>query len=385
MLRSPVEDATPIKFYLAPCQRTISASHARMQRQRLILEDIDTYCIDDWQTPDFVERLTRTLRDAVNAERRNGRDMVLAIALHRDESAIGDLVESAVGAVVTPELTRSTPVGRGICVRQLVPPTGRRVIANVGLVVPDGTERRPCGHPSVRRLGGVLCLARRSQPGARPFQFGVLPILPDRPSYLRFVDRYSEREAGNMKRLFYRVPAFTPTSRNINLLDFGVATFLNNEVFSAEAEDAFSYCGEGGLDRVVFRSRQLEDDVVRQQFCPADGTSPLPLPIPEPSPEPSPGTQPGADAGSSPVTSDGGTAPVDNSTAEPGTCDLIQFGFIPIAALPTWHNTFPETLYELGVAWEFSFLIRLEFSSFLAGSVSAFSASVPFGVSRTIL
>ena len=52
-LRSPVADATPVKFFLAPCDRTIDRDHEEMQRQRLQMEDTPTYCTDGWEGRDF--------------------------------------------------------------------------------------------------------------------------------------------------------------------------------------------------------------------------------------------------------------------------------------------------------------------------------------------
>ena len=56
---------------------------------------------------------------------------------------------------------------------------------------------------------------------------------------------------------------------------------------------------------------------------------------------------------------------------------------LPLAALPTVHRDDPEASYQLGIFWEFPFLLRLAYEATVAGSVTAFDASVPFGVSAT--
>ncbi len=56
---------------------------------------------------------------------------------------------------------------------------------------------------------------------------------------------------------------------------------------------------------------------------------------------------------------------------------------IPIQALPEFHGFLPQSNYALGLLWDFPYVLQLEYQSITAGSISAFSASVPFGISRT--
>ena len=44
---------------------------------------------------------------------------------------------------------------------------------------------------------------------------------------------------------------------------------------------------------------------------------------------------------------------------------------------------FREGSYELGLAWDFPFLLHLDYETYVAGSMTAFGLSVPFGVQAT--
>jgi hypothetical protein len=116
-----------------------------------------------------------------------------------------------------------------------------------------------------------------------------------------------------MRSLGFRAPERTPTSENVRLGEFGVATFFNNEVITAAPSDAFSYCLDELQGPFVFRFAGL--------------------------PEP-----------------------------------------LPMLALPETHRLAPQATYELGLAWDFPFLLRLEYEVSLAGSATAFDVSVPFGL-----
>jgi hypothetical protein len=60
-------------------------------------------------------------------------------------------------------------------------------------------------------------------------------------------------------------------------------------------------------------------------------------------------------------------------------CAAAQLGVAPLQSLGDWHTTFGEDSYELGIFWEFPFLLRMQYELVAAGSVSAFGFSVPFG------
>jgi hypothetical protein len=52
----------------------------------------------------------------------------------------------------------------------------------------------------------------------------------------------------------------------------------------------------------------------------------------------------------------------------------------PLQALPQVHAAFPQPQYFLGLAWDFPFLTRAKYEVVIAGSATAFSLTVPFGV-----
>lgn len=328
VLRSPVQPATPLKFFLAPCNREISPEHEAMQRQRLQLQGVPTTCIEDWRRPGFVDGLISLFRQAMEAERVAGHDMVLVIGLHQDEPGVSERVEEALMHVLPEERHRNSPRLAGAFV---LDSTIR------GLSEPDlkpltlwcpSTLPRPNELPDASMRS---CAVIPDNPDLElgPFTFGMLPILPSRSQYLNFIDTYSKRQAGKVLELEYLAPEFPATSEHVDFGEFGVITFLNRERISAAPGDAFSWCAEGEPELVVFRSEMLADPAV----CEA-----LELP--------------------------------------PEACGVLTLDF-----LPAWHEAFQESSYELGVFWEFPFLLRMDYELFQAGAVHALSFSVPFGLS----
>ncbi len=51
-----------------------------------------------------------------------------------------------------------------------------------------------------------------------------------------------------------------------------------------------------------------------------------------------------------------------------------------LADLPSFHRATPAANYPLGLAWEFPFLLRMDYEIVIAGGISAFSVTAPFGV-----
>ena len=62
-------------------------------------------------------------------------------------------------------------------------------------------------------------------------------------------------------------------------------------------------------------------------------------------------------------------------------CESLQLGALPIEMLPEWHSLLGEGTYELGILWDFPFLMRMEYEAVSAGSASLFGLTVPFGFS----
>jgi hypothetical protein len=338
LLRSPVREARMLPFFLGPCERTISADHEAMLRQRLQLGLLPTTCIDDWEQPDFVANLIVLFREAIEAARPRGDDMVLVIAVNQDDEGVSDAVEEALAKVVPRERERSSPRVAGAFVldstdRGLNVPSNKPVTLWCPSTIPFD-EIPDVSARSCPVLPDVLNL------DLGPFSIGTLPILPTRDQYLDFIDTYSKAQAGSVESLRFLTPEFSATADFRPLGDFGVATFLNNEVITADPDDAFSFCTPDEPLPFVFSSdilTALGQKGISPQDCEYLGL-------------------------------------------DPDACGAVGAGLLPIENLPEWHDLVGESIYDLGVFWEFPFLLRMDYEVVLAGSASAFGVSVPFGV-----
>ncbi len=341
ILRSPIRDATRIPFFLAPCDRTISEEHETMQRQRLQMNSEPTTCIDDWESPTFVDSLAALFTDAVEAERPNGNDMVLVIGLHQNESGVSEAVEEALVQVAPEERGTASPrlVGafvfdsdiRGMSIDELDP-----VTLWCPSKLPDEDDT------AIDYTASLTCAIAPDNPDIElgPFSFGTLPILPSRSLYLDFIDTYSEAQAGRVTALSFRAPEFSTTSDHVEIFDYGVATFLDDETISSDSDDAFSYCVGDEYQLFVFRSPQMQSPQFLKMLAQACAHG-------------------GLDA---------------------ELCAWATVGLLPIEYLPEWHGWMAEGAYDLGVFWEFPFLLRADYEIYTAGSISAFGLSVPFGL-----
>jgi len=341
VLRSPVKDATPVRFFLEPCDRVISAEHEEMQRQRLLMGSQST-CIDDWEADNFVETLTAELTDAIEAERVNGNDMVLVIGLHQDEYGVSEAVEAALEQIVPEERHRSSPRLAGAFVFDSV----ARGIEISSLS--SSTLWCPAELPTTLDTGTInasvltcAILADNPELELGPLSFSSLPILTSRDHYLRFIDEYSKSQAGSVQSLSFRTPEFSTTSAHADVGPFGVVSFLDEEIFSADARDAFSYCVQDEMQYFVFRTPLMQTDIFLDLI--EDKCEFLGLPD--------------------------------------QVCDSLELGVLPIEMLSEWHSLFGEGTYELGILWDFPFLLRMEYEAVSAGSASLFGLSVPFGFS----
>lgn len=339
LLRSPVHDGVPLKFFLAPCDRVINRRHERMQRQRLQMEDTPTTCTDDWQQDGFVEDLVARMSSAVAGARPGGEDMVLVVGLHQDEPGLARAVEDALAEVVPQERHQSTPRlagafvfdsdARGLSLPALAPATlWCPADIDFDSTVPDASVR--------------TCAIAPDNPNFElgPFTFGTIPILPDRDGYLTFLQDYTEAQAGEVLSLRYRVPEFAATSDHVDLGEFGVVTFLNDERISAQEDHAFSHCPTRDAPPVVFRSEIMQSEEFLALLAEA------------------------CDAGEVPQQ----------------LCEAEGTGLLTLDLLPQWHRTLGESDYELGLYWDFPFLLRMRFETVAAGNVSAFGLTVPFGL-----
>ncbi len=343
LLRSPVKEARVIPFFLGPCRSPFDARHEEMQRQRTRMADIPTTCIDDWDNVEFAERLAGDFSAAIEAARPYGDDMVLSVTLHRNEDGPELAVEEALALVVPDERHRSTPRLAGAFVYD----------SEVRSLADDGLSKTvlwcPTGLPDGGDIGdlnfaALTCAVAPDEPDFElgPFTFGSLPILPSRDMYNDFVNTYSERQAGKLLSREFLAPRFATTADHVDLGNFGVVTFLNGERITPDATDVFSYCPSNKFMPVVYRSsltRTEEFGIVLEELC------------------------------------DAGEIPED-------ICLTLEEGVIPLDLLPDWHAELGESNYELGLFWDFPFLLRLEYEAVAAGSVSAVGLSIPFGIAN---
>ncbi len=321
VLRSPIKEATPIKFYLAPCDRTISSDHDQMQRQRILYGPGPIYCTDRWSRAQFVAELVADLRDAIETNRPDGKDMVLVLGLHREEDGLADRVEDALELVLPQERGRSTPrvVGAFVFdsdIRDVNPPVSRVV-----LWCPASTDGSSGASSKCAIVPDNLTLA------LGPFTISMLPILASRRRYLDFIEQFSDGQAGKVQKLTFLAPELTPTTDNVDVGE-AVVTFFNGEQITADADDAFSICEQQERTAFfVFRSA-----ITRNLAC-----------------------------------------------MENGPDECVPGGMLPIDTLPEWHSMFGESSYGLGLAWDFPWLLRMEYEVIGAASASAFGLSIPFG------
>lgn len=342
-LRSPIHSATVLPFFLEPCERVVSADHEEMQRQRLLIGDLPSFCTEGWEQDAWVDELVTAFSDAVEAARPDGNDMVLMVGLHQDEEGLSEVVEEALARVVPEERLQPSPRlagafvldsdGDGMTVDALEKST---------LWCPTTVELTDTDLPS---LANLTCAIQPDNPSLElgPFSFGTLPILPSREMYLDFIDEYSKDQAGSVSSLTFRTPEFATTADHTDIGDYGVATFLNGELISADGDDAFSWCTTDSTTIFVFRSEVLQSDAFQQALAAACAKGAI-----------------AADM-----------------------CTFAGEGLLPIQLLPTWHQSFPETSYDLGLGWDFPFLLQMEYEASVAGSVTAFGFSVPFGFAGT--
>ncbi|MFT5681059.1 MAG: hypothetical protein ACI8RZ_001965 [Myxococcota bacterium] len=342
-LRSPIHDANILPFFLAPCNRIISDEHEQMQRQRLQMEDVQTTCIDNWASDGFADSLAELFSNAIEANRPDGEDMVLVIGLHHDdEDGASEMLEDALVQVLPEERHRSTPRVAGAFVfdsyaRQLTLPELGTSALWCPASLPANFDLK-----DLISAASLNCAILADNPSVElgPLSFGGLPILTSREQYLEFIDDYSDAQAGTVQSLSYRTPEFAVTSDHIDFGDYGVVTFLNNELISAAPTDSFSYCVGDETQYYVFRSAFMQTDIFAQLI----------------------------------------EEKCDQLGVGDDFCETASLGLLPLSFINDWHSLFAEDTYELGIFWDFPFLLQMEYETVAAGSATAFGLSVPFGI-----
>lgn len=316
-LHSPVRAVTKVSFVLQMCNRTISAEHLAMQEQRLLLANAHTICLDGWTQPGFADSLSATFGDALDLARAQGNDLVLSFAINHDDTT-GQLAVLIESAVKT----------------VLVPERDKSTPRAVGAFVFDSygrtiasTDLKPlvlwCPALTGPDLDAIPAASERA-----------CPLLPDIPNIT----------LGPF--MFNRLPILPTRDQYLNFLskysgdDSGQMQSLN---FLAPERTPLSInvpLGDYGL------ATFFNDEIL--------------------TPAPS-------DVFSYCAPSDQGAQSVVFHTPHNATPRPLQY-------LPALQENDPQTAYSLGLAWASPFLLRLTYDVVIAGQISAFTLSVPFGI-----
>ncbi|MCK6506935.1 hypothetical protein L6R53_26785 [Myxococcota bacterium] len=335
-LRSPVHDTVVVPFLLAPCDREISAEHLAMQRQRLQMEDLEPTCIDQWDQDGFAERLASRFAQEIEATRALGSDMVLVVGLHRDDEGVAEVVEQALALVVPPERDKTSPRVAGAFVFDSLVRAVADELAPTTLWCPASAWSE--------RVSTVGCAVLPDEATLElgPLTIGALPVLPSREQYLDFLETWPEGYAGQVDALTLRAPEFSATSQHVDLGEYGAVTFLDGEAVDAEPTQAFSWCPSAEAAPVLFRSPFMQTQAFQDAVSQA----------------------------------------CEDGQLSEEECLVAEQGMLTLDWLAPWHNANPEARYELGLYWDFPFLLRMDYTTWAAGSVSAFGLSIPFGLAE---
>lgn len=318
-LRSPIRENTPVGFILRPCQYTISQDHYDMQVQRLLLGGAPEICIDNWNAPGFANQLAATIQTAVNAERVKGNDMVVTIALHHDQTT-----PAFVGVIE--DALNQVLVAESLQSSPHV--SGGFLLDSYGHAIAD---------PDLKRLV-LWCPAVGSDDldDIPPESLRSCPIQPDIP----------ELKLGPFT--ISALPILPTRAQYLTFIDkYGVPQAGHTktlELFAPEHSTLSETIAIGEYGAVTF----FDDETI--SAAPTDAFS--------------------------------------YCAAEP-VAAIVVFRSAnmpipqPLELLPDVQNTAPEPTYQLGLFWQFPFLVRLRYEVVVAGQGTAFDVSVPFGVGRT--
>ena len=322
VLRSPVSDARRLTYVLRICERTISGPHLGMQRQRVLAGDAEAICLDDWMDGGLADMLETRFRDDVDRIRAEGSDMVIALALHHDDRAIAAVIEDVLARTLDSEQNRNTP-----------------------------------------RLAGAFVFDSYARTVQDPLVSATTvwcPALIDTD-----IEDEEDLEGLSFSSLACAAPdAAIPTSLGLGPFDLGVLPILSDRARYLDFISTFSEAQAGTMRDLVFR--------VPERPASAEHVTVPPF----------------------------GTATFFNDeviTAQPDDvfsfCQTDEYegfvfraplipepGLLPIENLPQWHAEVGGQSYQLGILWDFPFLLRLEYEVVASLAVSAFSVTLPLGI-----
>ncbi len=318
VLRSPINLTAEIGYLLAPCNRSISTRHRNMQRERLQLEDDPVICIDAWQSPGFVDSLVATLRARIDEVRAGGDDMVLKLALHHDDptGAFTGSIEAALAQILPLENARSSP--------RL---SGAFVFDSYGYEVQDAALRRlvlwcPADLP-FDDLSDIPSAAERT-----------CPLLPDDP----------DLQLGPFR--FGTLPILPTRAQYLNFVSrYSEAQAGSVQILSFRAPERTPTSENFDVDEygvVTFFNNEVFSAAPEDSFsyCMPEGIRALIAAFKTPD---------------------------------------VQIP-LPLALLPEAHALAPQSTYELGIFWDFPFLLRMRYEIVISGAATAVGFTVPFGV-----
>ncbi|MCK5687805.1 hypothetical protein KAI87_00980, partial [Myxococcota bacterium] len=325
-LRSPIRENTPIRFFLAPCLYTISDDHEDMQRQRLLFEGEADWCIDDWQSPGFEDTLVLAFRDEIDRVRTAGKDMVLSISLHRDEAGFAPILEAALARVLPPEQNKSSPRVTGAFIFD----SYNYVIRNpeVGALVLWCPTNMPTQLPEDEMLDeDEVPVSNASERSCA--------ILPDNPELV--LGPFS----------FTNLPILPSRKSYLEFIeDYSEAQAgetIAISLLAPERTPTSANVSLGDYGTATF----FNDEII--SAAPGDAFSFCPT--------------------------------ADQSAVVVRIEDVPDI--FPLDYLPAIQAEYQVPTYQLGLAWDFPYLFRLDYEIVIAGSATAFSVSVPFGIASS--
>ncbi len=274
-ITTPIDENEAVPFFFEICGDPRSDLHRAMQLQRLFLTEDDVICIDDFNSELFPSRIANLMSEAIDETRTKGHDMVLKIAVSRPDNVdVARQIERAIGLVLSQEIEASTPRLSGAFVFD----TFGHVITTEGVArytlwCPSSFSTQQQMMFDTDDLDAIPDASARScavQP-LQQFTFSELslsslPILPTETQFENFIRRYGAAQTGSMTDLTFLAPMKTPQSENLNIGDFAVGTFFNNEAITAEPGDAFSYCAEQDTGLVIVRVPGFDDQLFPLSF-----------------------------------------------------------------------------------------------------------------------
>lgn len=322
-IRTSVAESHIIRVVLKPCKREVALAHFLMQKQRLGISNEVSLCIDeDDGLVTFTEKAAAFFANLTNEQRTQGKDMIFAIAFHHFEDEVPPRpLQYAVENALVAVLT---PEAAKTTPRL----AGAFIFDSVAtLLSSDDLKKYALWCPQL-----VIPQQGKNLPPVNP---GTCAVLPD-----------VELKLGPFA---FGVIDILPTrARYLN--------FIKNN----PPENA------GKMKRLRFlvpgRS-PLSEDVAVGNYGKATFFN------------------------NDQVTVNPGEALsycFDSSVSNVYfRTKLAPTVALPLSGIGLAHRQAPQTSYDLGLFWEFPFLLRLEYEAMLAGRVNVIAASVPFAISNT--